>query len=115
MSSAMQASPAFGRLTATGSQAKTRCTCERTRDAGVGCALLVELLERAHRLQKHCLVAGIEAGNAASIGLHESLGFRQVGPLPEVGCKFGRWLDLALLVLNPSTEGQQPVPASAVV
>jgi len=45
------------------------------------------------------MIAGIEAGNEASIRLHEKLGFRQVGLLPQVGTKFGRWLDLAFLQL----------------
>jgi len=48
---------------------------------------------------KHAMVAGIEAGNEASIRLHEKLGFEQVGLLPQVGTKFGRWLDLAFLQL----------------
>jgi phosphinothricin acetyltransferase len=45
------------------------------------------------------MVAGIEAGNAGSIRLHEELGFIQVGLLPQVGTKFGAWLDLAFLQL----------------
>jgi phosphinothricin acetyltransferase len=32
--------------------------------------------------------------------LHERLGFTQVGLLPQVGMKFGRWLDLAFLQLT---------------
>ncbi len=70
------------------------------RRRGTGRALMVELIERARTLNKHVLVAGIEAGNAASIALHESLGFEQVGHLKEVGTKFGRWLDLAFLQLT---------------
>ncbi|MGO7522510.1 GNAT family N-acetyltransferase, partial [Rhizobium brockwellii] len=62
-------------------------------------ALMVELIERARSIGKHAMVAGIEADNAASIKLHEKLGFQQVGLLPEVGTKFGRWLDLAFLQL----------------
>ncbi len=66
---------------------------------GIGKALMIELIERARDIGKHAMVAGIEAGNAASIRLHEKLGFQQVGLLPEVGTKFGRWLDLAFLQL----------------
>ncbi|MGV1789036.1 N-acetyltransferase family protein [Rhizobium sp. A37_96] len=66
---------------------------------GIGKALMIELIERARAIGKHAMVAGIEAGNAASIRLHEKLGFQQVGLLPEVGTKFGRWLDLAFLQL----------------
>ena len=43
---------------------------------------------------------GIEAQNRASIRLHESLGFVQTGHMPEVGQKFGRWLDLCLMQLR---------------
>jgi phosphinothricin acetyltransferase len=43
------------------------------------------------------MIAGIEAANAGSIGLHASLGFAEVGRMPEVGCKFGRWLDLVFM------------------
>ena len=66
---------------------------------GIGRALMVALIGRARAIGKHAMVAGIEAGNHGSIRLHESLGFRQVGLLPEVGTKFGRWLDLAFLQL----------------
>ncbi|MFF1494356.1 GNAT family N-acetyltransferase [Streptomyces sp. NPDC058304] len=47
----------------------------------------------------HVVVAGIEAENTASIRLHERFGFRHVGTVPEVGTKFGRWLDLTLMQL----------------
>ncbi|KRW93488.1 GNAT family N-acetyltransferase [Paracoccus sp. MKU1] len=69
------------------------------RGAGIGRALMLDLIERARDLGKHVMVAGIEAGNAASIRLHEELGFEQVGHLKQVGAKFGRWLDLAFLQL----------------
>jgi len=69
------------------------------RGNGVGKLLLLELIERARGLGKHVMVAGIEAGNLASIGLHEKLGFEHVGHLKEVGVKFGAWLDLAFLQL----------------
>ena len=67
---------------------------------GVGRALLAALIERAQGQGRHAMIAGIEAGNAASIGLHISLGFVEVGRLPQVGAKFGRWLDLVLLQLT---------------
>ena len=37
------------------------------------------------------------SGNNASIALHESLGFRLVGTLREVGFKHGRWVDTVLM------------------
>lgn len=69
------------------------------RGRGIGFQLMTTLIERARGLNKHVLVAGIEAGNEASIRLHEGLGFAQVGLMPEVGTKFGRWLDLAFMQL----------------
>ncbi|MBV9510145.1 MAG: N-acetyltransferase [Caulobacteraceae bacterium] len=66
---------------------------------GVGRRLLEALIARARAQRLHRMVAGIEAGNAASIALHASLGFTETGRLPEVGAKFGRWLDLVLMQL----------------
>ena len=69
------------------------------RGGGIGTALMRVLIARARALGKHVMVAGIEAGNAGSIALHERLGFERVGLMPQVGTKFGRWLDLAFLQL----------------
>jgi len=70
------------------------------RGAGIGKALMQRLIERARGLGKHVMVAGIEAGNEASLRLHRSLGFEQTGTLKEVGQKFGKWLDLTFLTLR---------------
>ncbi len=67
------------------------------RGRGIGRALLVELIARAAAMHKHVMVAGVDADNAASIRMHERLGFERVGHLREVGFKFGRWLDLVFL------------------
>jgi phosphinothricin acetyltransferase len=69
------------------------------RGQGIGRALLLALIDRARAMNKHVLIAGIDADNEVSIGLHESLGFAVVGRLRQVGFKFGRWLDLAFLEL----------------
>jgi phosphinothricin acetyltransferase len=45
------------------------------------------------------MMAGIAAENAGSIALHGALGFREVGRIPQVAEKFGRWLDLVFLQL----------------
>ena len=66
---------------------------------GVGKALLEALVGRARALGKHVIVGGIEAGNTASIALHTRAGFVETGRLPEVGRKFGRWLDLVFMQL----------------
>jgi len=70
------------------------------RSQGIGRALVVELIGRARAANKHVMIAGIDADNAISIGLHRSLGFGQVGHFHEVGFKFGRWLDLVFLELS---------------
>lgn len=74
------------------------------RGSGIGQALMQALIERARALGKHVMVAAIEAGNTGSIALHRRLGFEQTGLMPEVGVKFGRWLDLAFLQLRLDTE-----------
>ncbi len=67
------------------------------RGRGIGSQLLRELIRRAGALGKHVMIAGVDADNAASIRLHERLGFTHAGRLREVGYKFDRWLDLVFL------------------
>ena len=67
------------------------------RGQGVGKALMQPLLERATRLGKHVMIAGVDAENAGSLTFHERLGFTRVAHFREVGFKFGRWLDLVFL------------------
>jgi len=76
------------------------------RGKGLGPVLMAALIERARRCGKHVMVAAIESGNAASVRLHERLGFVVTGQMPQVGVKFGRWLDLTFMqrVLNPGAE-----------
>jgi phosphinothricin acetyltransferase len=69
---------------------------EANRGRGVGGRLLGELIERAAAQGYHALVGAIDSTNATSIRLHERYGFTCVGTLPQVGFKFGRWLDLCL-------------------
>ncbi|MET9129043.1 GNAT family N-acetyltransferase [Streptomyces antibioticus] len=66
---------------------------------GVGSALMAVLVGAAREAGHHVMIAGIESGNEASARLHERFGFRVVGVIPEVGTKFGRWLDLTLMRL----------------
>jgi len=67
------------------------------RGQGIGRSLVIELMSQAAAMRKHVMIAGIDADNAISIKLHESLGFINVGHFHEVGYKFGRWLDLVFL------------------
>lgn len=67
---------------------------------GLGRALLAAVIARARAQGRHALIGAIEAGNTGSRALHRRLGFADVGLLPQVGQKFGRWLDLALVQLT---------------
>jgi len=69
------------------------------RGQGAGTELMRALIERARQAQKHVMVGGIDADNAASLRFHERLGFERVAHLREVGFKFGRFLDLVFVEL----------------
>ncbi|WP_212628952.1 GNAT family N-acetyltransferase [Pseudomonas sp. KB-10] len=69
------------------------------RGQGLGPALVQALIERARAANLHVMVAAIESKNAASIRLHQRLGFVTTGQMPQVGRKFGRWLDLTFMQL----------------
>lgn len=42
----------------------------------------------------HIAYAGITVPNAASVALHEALGFQSIGVFPDAGFKFGAWHDV---------------------
>lgn len=67
---------------------------------GIGRSLMEALIVEARKIGKHVMVAGIEAQNQTSIHLHETLGFVTTGQMPQVGTKFGRWLDLTFMQLQ---------------
>ncbi|WP_322044867.1 N-acetyltransferase family protein [Paraburkholderia sp. J67] len=69
------------------------------RGQGLGRVIMEALIAAARENNVHAMLGGIDATNAGSIALHERLGFKHVGTLPEVGFKFGRWLDLAFYQL----------------
>lgn len=69
------------------------------RGRGLGRTVLQALIASARQHDMHAMIGGIDATNTGSIALHERLGFRHVGTLPQVGFKFGRWLDLAFYQL----------------
>ncbi len=70
------------------------------RGRGFGRVLMQELIAAARQSgDVHAMIGAIDAANTGSVALHERLGFKQVGTLPQVGFKFGRWLDLALYQL----------------
>jgi L-amino acid N-acyltransferase len=65
--------------------------------SGVGKLLLGRLLEVATASGFHAVFGRIVGGHAASIGLHQSLGFEIIGVEKEVGRKFGKWLDVVVV------------------
>ena len=64
---------------------------------GIGKLLVAELLNVARVSGFHAVFARITASSTASRGLHSSCGFHLVGIEQEVGRKFNRWLDVALM------------------
>ena len=65
---------------------------------GVGHLLLIRLLEIAASLGYREVIAIIgDSNNRASINLHRKAGFVEVGILRNVGRKFDRWLDTAIM------------------
>lgn len=80
---------------------------------GIGRALLSALILRCEASGYRQMVAVIgDSANAASIGLHRSLGFEPVGVLRAAGFKFGRWVD-SVLMQRALGEGSGSLPGGA--
>lgn len=56
--------------------------------------LLDALRARPQPHAVHAAIGGIALPNAASVGLHEKLGFEKVAHFKQVGWKFGDWVDV---------------------
>lgn len=76
------------------------------RGRGLGKRLLQALIAAARAQDVHVIMGAIDATNTASLALHAQMGFKHKGTLPEVGFKFGRWLDLAWMQLKLDTPAQ---------
>lgn len=86
---------------------------ESGRRSGVGRRLMEELIRRCERADKRQMVAVVgDSENAASIALHEAVGFRRVGRFENVGFKHGRWLDIVLMQRSLGAGASVP-PADA--
>ncbi len=66
---------------------------------GIGYKLYSGLLSEVI-LRYHVVIGGISLPNAASVRLHEKIGFKKVGHFCEVGKKFGKWVDVGFWQLT---------------
>lgn len=67
------------------------------RGRGLGRALLRAVEDHARAGGARSIWAGISAENPAGRAFHAACAFAEVARLPEVGFKFGRWIDLVLM------------------
>ncbi len=72
---------------------------ERCRGRGIGSQLMTEVTIAGERCGLHTILARITEGNLASIRLHRSAGFEDIGVMREVGYKFNQLLDVRLMQL----------------
>ncbi|MBK7821836.1 MAG: N-acetyltransferase [Tessaracoccus sp.] len=70
---------------------------EGKRASGGGRMLMNALIDYASGRGVHVMVGVIDADNEKSIAFHRRLGFEETGRLPQVGRKFGRWLDAVFM------------------
>ena len=78
------------------------------RGRGVGRELYTTLLGALRAQGFRLAIAGIALPNAASVRLHESMGFRAVGVYHRVGWKFGAWHDVGMWELDLQPPGPPP-------
>jgi phosphinothricin acetyltransferase len=79
------------------------------RRSGAGRRLVERLIAEMRSLDYVSLFAGIALPNAASVGLHEALGFRSVGVFPSAGFKHGAWHDVGWWSLQLAPPPLDPV------
>ncbi|MCU9847055.1 GNAT family N-acetyltransferase [Defluviimonas sp. WL0024] len=68
------------------------------RGRGAGRALMARIEEHARIGGANTLFAGVSGENPDGVAFHERMGFTHVARIPEAGRKFGRWLDLVLMM-----------------
>lgn len=79
---------------------------EGARGRGVGRALLAAVIEASESVGLWTLFAGVLADNAASLALHERVGFRRIGVQRALGQdRSGRWRDVVILEHRSETVG----------
>jgi len=78
---------------------------------GIGLRLLQRLIVESEARGYRQMIAVIgDSANAGSIGVHARTGFAMIGTHPNVGLKFGRWLDIVMMQRSLG-EGASTVPA----
>ena len=80
---------------------------------GIGTALLQRLIaeSEARGFRQMIGIVG-DSANAGSIGVHSKTGFQMIGTHPNVGFKFGRWLD-TVMMQRALGEGAKTLPAES--
>ena len=77
---------------------------------GIGLLLLQRLILECEARGFRQMIAVIgDSANAGSIGVHTRTGFKMIGTHPNVGLKFGRWLDTVMMQRDLG-EGAKTVP-----
>jgi L-amino acid N-acyltransferase YncA len=78
---------------------------------GIGLQLLQRLIAECEPRGYRQMIAVIgDSANAGSIGVHIRCGFQMIGTHPNVGFKFGRWLD-TVMMQRALGDGGATVPA----
>ncbi|SLN31067.1 N-acyltransferase YncA [Roseivivax jejudonensis] len=67
------------------------------RGDGLGRALMAALSQEAVATDVQSFIAAVSAENDPALRFHASLGFQEVGRIPQAGWKFSRWIDLVLM------------------
>ena len=104
-------SPVSGRCVYAGVAEVSVYVAAAARGQGVGKALLAALVAESEQRGLWTLQAGIFPENAASVGLHEAVGFRVVGRRERIGQMHGQWRDTLLLERRSTVVGAAPVAA----
>src|SRR6476659_2953471 len=78
---------------------------------GIGLQLMDRLITECEARGYRQMLAVIgDSANAGSIGVHTRCGFQMIGTHPNVGFKFGRWLD-TVMMQRSLREGAATLPA----
>lgn len=78
---------------------------------GAGRKLMQALEAKAKQAGIHVLIASVSSANPGAIAFHAALGYTETARMPELGCKWGQWLDTVFMqkILTPGI----PAPDSA--